>query len=89
MSRTIPGFDYRTGKPVERTRAEWRDELAAAVRNGGRRRHEAGETFIHGPDARIVAEIYGNVALREADPVAEADALLELPDDCAWIIGLY
>lgn len=61
MSRAILGFDYVLGKPVQRTRAEWQALMATAIKEGGRRRVESGETFIHGPDARIRAEVYANV----------------------------
>lgn len=59
--RTTKGFDYTTGQPTEHTRAQWQALMAAAIAAGGRRRVENGETFIHGKDARIVAEIYTNV----------------------------
>jgi hypothetical protein len=57
----IRGFDYRTRQEVARPVAEWQEEIRRAVKDGGRRRVEDGETFIHGPDALIRAEIYANV----------------------------
>lgn len=62
--KRIPGFDYIANKPVERTRAEWR-EFHAQV--GGWIHQRDGETFIHTPvretrDGRVfsllAAEIY-------------------------------
>lgn len=58
MSRVIPGFDYRTQKPAQRTRAEWREDLRAVIKAGGQRRAENGETFAHGKDGLIVFEVY-------------------------------
>jgi len=60
-AHTLLGFDYRLGRSVERARAEWRELLRTTIAAGGRRRVEAGETFIHGADGKIVAEIYSNV----------------------------
>lgn len=61
MAHAIAGFDYVLQMPVERSRAEWRAFLAAALADGGKRRVADGETFIHGPDARIRAEVYANL----------------------------
>ena len=60
---TILGFDYVLGKPVERTNREWRELLRQLVAQGGRRRHEHGETYGHGRDSLIRFEIYGKVQL--------------------------
>ena len=57
----IPGFDEVTHQPVEKTRTEWQALMAQAIAAGGRRRVEKGETFIHGPDALLIAYIYANV----------------------------
>lgn len=59
--RLIPGFDEIIQKPVEKTRAEWQALIAQTIAAGGRRRFEKGETFIHGRDALLIAEIYANV----------------------------
>jgi hypothetical protein len=61
MSALIDGFDYRTHQPVSLTRQAWQAQIATAIRTGGRLRVESGETFIHGPNARIVAEIYARI----------------------------
>ena len=57
--KRLGGFDYRLAQSVERTTPEWGEELRTVLKNGGRRRHEEGETFAHGPDGRIVFEVYG------------------------------
>lgn len=62
MSKTLLGFDYRLGHSVERSRKEWQALMAQTIAAGGHRRVADGETFIHGKDARIIAEIYSNVA---------------------------
>lgn len=59
--KLLEGYDYTTGQPVSLTRQEWQARIATAIADGGRRRVEDGETFIHGPNARIVAEAYANV----------------------------
>lgn len=61
LPRAIPGFDYRLGKPIDRSRAEWLQEFARLLKAGGRRRIENGETFFHGPDGRIAIEVYENL----------------------------
>jgi hypothetical protein len=58
---TIGGFDYHEGKPVERTRQEWREQLQRIVAQGGFTRVEHGETYGHRKGARIEVEIYGYV----------------------------
>lgn len=58
----IDGFDYTTGKAVQLTRAQWRDKIRAVIETGGRRRVDHGETFLHGKNARITAEIYANLS---------------------------
>jgi hypothetical protein len=60
--RVIEGFDYRTQQPVKLTSAQWRDQIRKAIADDGFRRCEAGETFIHNAEGRIVAEVYGRVA---------------------------
>jgi hypothetical protein len=47
------GFDL-----VEKTRADWQELMATESANGGWRRAEDGDTFIHGADGRIVAEVW-------------------------------
>lgn len=54
----LQGFDYRAGATTERPRRDWRDDLAQAVSAGGYRRVEHGETFVHGPDGRLLFEVY-------------------------------
>jgi hypothetical protein len=61
--KVLSGFDYRLQKQVERSRSEWREELKKVVSAGGRRRHEHGETYGHGPKGLIAFEIYDNVCL--------------------------
>jgi hypothetical protein len=61
MTTLIDGFDYRTHQPVSLTREAWQAEITSAIRAGGRRRVENGETFLHGPNARLIAEIYARV----------------------------
>ena len=63
--KKIPGFDEITRQPVERTRAEWQALIAKTIAAGGRRRFEKGETFIHGRDALLIAEIFANVPAPE------------------------
>jgi hypothetical protein len=55
------GFDYVHQKPVTFKAREWRRLLGECLAAGGRRRHEAGETFFHAPGGRITHEVYGNV----------------------------
>lgn len=63
--KLIQGFDETTGQLVEATFAEWQDRIGAAIRAGGWRRFEAGETYIHGPDALLIAEVFANVPAPE------------------------
>lgn len=57
--RKIKGFIYtRAGTPAEYTRAEWREQIARLTADGGWVRQEFGETFVHGKDGLIAAEIY-------------------------------
>lgn len=63
QKKVMQGFDYRMQRQVERSRAEWRDELKKVVAHGGRRRHEHGETFGHSAKGLIEFEIYDNVSL--------------------------
>lgn len=66
-SKTLLGFDYAAGKPVERTTQEWRRQLQQLVTHGGRVKHEHHETFgvakndPKHPRALIEFEIYGYV----------------------------
>lgn len=59
--KLIQGFDETTGQLVEATFAEWQARIGAAIRAGGWRRFEKGETYIHGPDALLIAEVFANV----------------------------
>jgi len=61
--KTLPGFDYRTGRPVEAPISEWREHLRHLIEKGGFRRVEFGETFGHGKHGRIEFEVYGRVNL--------------------------
>jgi len=56
--KLIKGFDYLKQKPVELTKKEWQEFMKGAVAGGGFRRGENKETFIHGNNSRIIAEIY-------------------------------
>lgn len=61
-SRLIAGADYIDGfKPVTRSRREWQELMTAALKDGGHRRVEDGETFIHGRDWIMRHEIYENI----------------------------
>jgi hypothetical protein len=55
----IKGFDYRTGLEVQKLSRAWRADMIAVVAEGGYRRVENGETFVHGKDGRIAFEVYG------------------------------
>ena len=59
----LPGFDYRSNRPSEKSRQEWRGELRELVAKGGRRRVAHGETLGPGPDGLIRFEIYDNVSI--------------------------
>ena len=59
----IEGFDYTAHEPISLTRADWQTRIANTVDAGGRRRAEGGETFIHGPNGRLTAEIYAIVSV--------------------------
>jgi hypothetical protein len=64
MSKLIEGALYDPNhRPVKLTRKEWQDRIAKAIAEGGRRRVEDGETFIHAPAPNpvITAEIYANI----------------------------
>jgi len=60
-THTLLGFDYTLDRSVERTRGEWRSLMSKVKANGGRRRVDQGETFIHDANGKIVFEIYSNV----------------------------
>lgn len=57
----LGGFDYRVHLPAQLTRTQWREEIARALAAGGRRRVEAGETFIHDKDGTLLFEVYYNI----------------------------
>jgi len=72
----INGFDYRSQRPVRKSKKEWRAELRAAVKAGAERRVVEGETLIMLPmeedlgapfgkrRSRVLAvEIYANIPL--------------------------
>lgn len=61
---TVDGFDYRKGKPMARTRPEWRDELLAVIKAGGFRRVENGETFAHDKNGTLLFEAYANIHMK-------------------------
>jgi hypothetical protein len=72
MSRQlIEGFDYRIQKPLKLTRKQWREQLAAVVKIGGKRRVENGETFGH--------VWVGEKASRHLVIAFECDAILPQP----------
>lgn len=85
MSRTISGFDYMLQRPVEHTLAEWRAQLAATIASKGFRRAEAGETFLHGPNARIRCEIYGIVTLPGRSGLPVPGEQERLPTTDGWL----
>jgi len=59
MKRKIKGFIYgQINKPVEFTKPEWKELINNTIADGGWRRSEKKETFIHSKDAKILAEIY-------------------------------
>lgn len=64
MSKTpIPGADYVPKyKPAWRTRAQWDQLLLDVLAEGGRRRVEYGETFMHDAQGHLVHEVYANIA---------------------------
>jgi hypothetical protein len=56
----IAGFIYtKAGTPAKYTRPEWREQIKRLTDGGGFTRQEFGETFVHGKDGLIAAEIYG------------------------------
>jgi hypothetical protein len=57
----MKGHCYITHKDVDEIKAYWVQRLKEIIRNGGFRRVEGGETFLHGPDGRIKAEVYANI----------------------------
>lgn len=67
MSKLVEGFIYtRAGTPCSYTRAEWREQAARLMADGGFIRQEFGETFIHNKNGEIVAEIYAQGVLSRA-----------------------
>jgi hypothetical protein len=62
----IEGFDYRTQRPLRKTRAEVRAEIEPMLRRREAfRRVENGETFIHEKRGSILLELYGNMRFNE------------------------
>lgn len=72
----INGFDYRTDKPVAKSKKDWRAEIRAAVAAGGERKVVEGETFLTLPVTEdigapffkrtkqvLAVEIYANIPL--------------------------
>ena len=59
--KLIHGYDYVTHEEVKLPRAEWQERIAKAVKLGGFRRVEAGETFLHIKGGKLIAEIYANI----------------------------
>jgi hypothetical protein len=57
----IEGYCYVTHQPVTLSRQEWQERILKTLKAEGHRRVEAGETFIHNKDGRMLAEIYANV----------------------------
>jgi hypothetical protein len=58
--KAMKGFDYRTGTDIEQDTTVLRAELARVVREeGGSRRVENSETFVHGRDGKLLFEVYG------------------------------
>ncbi len=70
----IEGFDYRSDRPIKKTRKQWRSEVKAAIDAGGKRKIVEGETFITLPVVEdlgapffkrtkqvIAVEIYSNI----------------------------
>lgn len=67
------GFDYVADKPVVLPCSEWRARIRAAKSQKRKVRSANGETFIHGPDLKIEAEIYvgdGAIELVPGSPPA-------------------
>ena len=62
-NRISMGYCYVTRAELSLPRAEWQERIEKAVKAGGFRRVEAGETFIHAKGGRMLAEIYANVPL--------------------------
>ena len=46
QKKVLQGFDYRLRKQVERSRAEWREELKKTVSHGGFRRVDRAGTYL-------------------------------------------
>lgn len=62
--KLIPGFDYLKGQPVSYTKSEWLGLIKPIIDDGGRRRVENGETFIHTKrDGILLWEIYDNIQI--------------------------
>jgi hypothetical protein len=58
---TISGFDYRTAKPLKKSKKEWRAEVRAAIQAGGRRRIVEGETQLTLPVEQDLGAPFGKV----------------------------
>lgn len=67
--KKVKGFIYtRAGTPAEYTRPEWREQIARLTEGGGFTRQEFGETFVHGRDGLIAAEIYAQGVAPRSKP---------------------
>lgn len=64
MAKLVDGFDYRLGERVSLPLLEWRANTASALEQGGFRRAENGETFVHDKAGRILFEVYTIVPVR-------------------------
>lgn len=77
--KTIDGFIYtRAGTPCSYTRAEWREQAARLMADGGFIRQEFGETFIHGKDGLIAAEIYAQGVLKREKVPSRSGAVANI-----------
>ena len=56
--KKIDGFDYLHGVEVHLSKKEWKQHIKNAIDEGGSKKHKEGETFIHGKNHLITAEIY-------------------------------
>lgn len=58
----LNGYDYTTGQELSRESREWKGQMATALAEGGFRRVEHGETFVHSRSGAILFEVYGYLA---------------------------
>lgn len=83
--RKIEGALYEPYRQIKQTRAEWQRLISDVLAAGGKRRAEAGETFIHGKGGLLVAEIYEIVPAKDPGINASKEsfdrALSQLNDD--------